>query len=98
MKELAQVSINGIAIATLWNAPFSIDITKYVRPGKNQLEINITNTWVNRLIGDKNVPKEEQICKLYSPDPKWFKANSKLPLSGLLGPIVIKTENKIRLK
>ncbi len=98
VKELAQVSINGIAIATLWNAPFSIDITKYVRPGKNQLEINITNTWVNRLIGDKNVPKEEQICKLYSPDPKWFKANSKLPLSGLLGPIVIKTENKIRLK
>jgi hypothetical protein len=92
VKELVQVSINGNATAFLWYTPFSIDITKYVRPGKNQLGISLTNTWANRLIGDKNVPKEEQICKFCSPDPKLFKANYKFPFTGLLGTIVIKTE------
>ena len=75
---------------TLWRSPFVIDITPYVQAGKNDLTIKVVNTWVNRLIGDKNVPKDEGICQVVSPDPWWYKANSPLPLSGLLGPVYIR--------
>jgi hypothetical protein len=90
VKELAEVSVNGKFVGILWCPPYVTDITKYVIPGQNNLEIKITNTWVNRLIGDKNVPENQRICRIYSPDPKWYTAGSKLPLSGLLGPIVIR--------
>jgi hypothetical protein len=50
---LAGVSINGRAVRTLWKEPYCVDITRFVRPGANTLEIAVTNTWVNRLIGDE---------------------------------------------
>ncbi len=90
VKELAEVSVNGKFVGILWCPPYVTDITKYVIPGQNNLEIKITNTWVNRLIGDKNVTENQRICRIFSPDPKWYNASSKLPLSGLLGPIVIR--------
>jgi hypothetical protein len=32
--------------------PYEIDITKAVKKGENSIEIEVTNTWHNRLIGD----------------------------------------------
>ena len=90
VKELAEVLVNGKSAGTLWRSPYVIDITAHVQAGKNDLTIKVVNTWVNRLIGDKNVPKDEGICQIVSPDPWWFKANSPLPSSGLLGPVVIR--------
>ncbi|MBT3194641.1 MAG: hypothetical protein HN341_19010 [Verrucomicrobia bacterium] len=90
VRELAEVLVNGKSAGTLWRSPYVIDITPHVQPGKNDLTIKVVNTWVNRLIGDKNVPKEEWICKIVSPDPWWYKANSPLPSSGLLGPVYIR--------
>ena len=90
VKELAEVLVNGKSAGTLWRSPYVIDITKHLQPGKNDLTIKVVNTWVNRLIGDKNVPKDEAICQVVSPEPWWFKANSPLPLSGLLGPVFIR--------
>jgi hypothetical protein len=98
VKELAEVLINGQSIGILWNPPFVAEITGYLVQGKNELEIRITNTWVNRLIGDKNTPKDQQICRIYSPDPKWYTASSKLSLSGLLGPVVIRPSEIVTLK
>ena len=90
VKELAEVLVNGKSAGTLWRSPYVIDITAHVQAGKNDLTIKVVNTWVNRLIGDKNVPKDEGICQVVSPDPWWFKANSPLPSSGLLGPVFIR--------
>jgi hypothetical protein len=32
--------------------------TSLLHPGANQLEIHVTNLWVNRLIGDENLPDD----------------------------------------
>jgi len=58
VKELADVRINGKQAGVLWYAPFRTDITGYVKSGVNTIEIAVTNTWVNRLIGDEQFPED----------------------------------------
>ena len=53
LKNLAVVTVNGQLIANLWHAPFKADITDVLRKGENTLEIDVTNLWVNRMIGDE---------------------------------------------
>jgi hypothetical protein len=45
-------------IATLWKPPFRIDITDVARAGANALDVEVTNLWVNRLIGDEQFPDD----------------------------------------
>ena len=70
---IAEVILNGKNLGILWNAPYSVDITKEVRTGKNQLEIRLTNQWINRLIGDDRLPEDfEQKGVNYAAWPEWM--------------------------
>ena len=60
VKNLAEVSLNGKSLGILWKPPFRVDITGAAHPGKNRLEIKITNLWPNRLIGDEQLPDDRQ--------------------------------------
>jgi hypothetical protein len=67
VKNVASVQLNGKDLGVLWKPPFRVDVTGALRPGKNRLEIKITNLWPNRLIGDEQEPDdcewgEEQMC------------------------------------
>jgi hypothetical protein len=53
VKDLASVTINGQFVSVLWHSPFVLDITKYLRTGQNSISVAVTNTWSNRIIGDK---------------------------------------------
>ena len=53
---LATVQINGKEAGILWTAPYQLEISKYLKPGKNKVEILVANTWRNRLIGDELNP------------------------------------------
>lgn len=56
VQQIAEVTVNGKKLATLWKPPFALDISSVVVAGVNTLEVDITNTWVNRLIGDEALP------------------------------------------
>ncbi len=58
VKNIAEVSVNGKPLGILWKPPFRADITGAVKPGKNKLEIKVTNLWPNRLIGDEQFPDD----------------------------------------
>jgi hypothetical protein len=49
VRETARVSINGKDVATLFAVPYQVDITDYVRKGKNTLEISVRNLGANRI-------------------------------------------------
>ena len=58
VRELCRVRLNGRLLATLWKPPFRVDVTDAVRAGDNALEVEVTNLWVNRLIGDEYFPDD----------------------------------------
>ncbi|MBC8063396.1 MAG: hypothetical protein H7Y17_01075 [Chlorobia bacterium] len=73
VRELCRVRLNGRTLATLWKPPFRIDITDVAKTGKNALEVDVTNLWVNRLVGDEQFPDDMgwngAQLKAW---PKWF--------------------------
>lgn len=56
--DVAEVKVNGKTAAVLWTPPFRADVTKFVKPGRNEIEILVANRWVNRLIGDEQLPED----------------------------------------
>lgn len=65
VKNLAVVSVNGRQCANLWHAPFVADITDYLHKGDNTLEIDVTNLWVNRMIGDEQEEDDVEWSDLF---------------------------------
>ncbi len=85
--NMATISINDVDCGTLWTPPYKIDISKAVKPGKNAIEIKVSNTWRNRLIGDLSLPEKERIT--WTTAPLDFLQGKPLEKSGLAGKIAI---------
>ena len=47
IREAALVQINGRQIGALWHPPYVLDVTKYLKPGTNQIDIRVFNTALN---------------------------------------------------
>jgi hypothetical protein len=58
VREIAEVHVNGKDLGVLWWPPFRYDVTDAVRAGENTLEVRVTNLWVNRLVGDEQLPDD----------------------------------------
>jgi hypothetical protein len=58
VEVIADVTLNGKNLGILWKPPFRIDITEAAKAGENKLEVQVTNLWPNRLIGDEQLPPE----------------------------------------
>jgi hypothetical protein len=83
VRELASVAVNGKVVGAAWHAPYRLDLTEALKPGKNTLSIQVTNLWPNRLIGDKQPGAKPVAFAPASP----YTAKSPLLPSGLLGPV-----------
>jgi hypothetical protein len=67
LHDMAHVSINGHDVGTVWCSPFEIDITGYLRKGRNDLRIDVTNSLYNRMIGDTLLPEDERVTWATTP-------------------------------
>jgi len=87
VQVIAEIKLNGKALKTLWKPPFRIDISDVVKSGKNELEVKVTNLWVNRLIGDEHFPAWEgrvngdkkKRGKNYNSFPEWLRNGASIP-------------------
>ena len=58
VKNMARVTVNGTPCRVLWKAPFECDITALLVKGDNRIEVEVTNLWPNRMIGDEQHPDD----------------------------------------
>ena len=85
VKNLADVTVNGKPLGTVWHSPYRVDATGALKPGANQVTVKVINAWVNRLIGDQQPNATKYTFTVIHP----YKATSKLLSSGLLGPVQV---------
>jgi hypothetical protein len=86
VKNLAEVVLNGKSQGIAWKKPFKLKLKDGLKEGENILEVKVTNTWVNRLIGDAQPNVSNKITFTTMP---FYYANSSLLPSGLIGPVVV---------
>ena len=84
---MAKITVNGHDLGIVWTTPWEMDLTNALHDGTNEVTIEVTNLWANRLIGDERNPKKRYTYTTF----KHYDANSPLFPSGLLGPVRILT-------
>lgn len=86
VKNLAQVSVNGKPLGIVWKTPYRVNATTALKPSANAIEIKVTKGGANRIIGDC----QPNAAKTYTYTfPKFYRADSPLLPSGLLGRVQI---------
>ncbi len=60
VKVIAEVTVNGNKVTTLWKYPYRYDVTRWLRQGSNNVEVRVTNLWPNRQIGDEFLPEDSE--------------------------------------
>jgi len=53
VNDIASVKLNGKDKGVIWCAPWRIDISDALKEGENNLEVEVANRWINRLLGDR---------------------------------------------
>lgn len=56
VNDIARVKLNGTDLGVVWCSPWRIDISSALKKGENNLEIEVANRWINRLLGDRQEP------------------------------------------
>ena len=96
VKHIARVRVNGKDAGIAWSSPWAVDLTGLAARGANELEIEVTNLWVNRLIGDAGLPPEQRLTRTnvllemgerQRRPYQSYSAKDPLVTSGLLGPV-----------
>ncbi len=98
VAALAQVRLNGRDLGIVWTAPWQVELTGALKAGTNELVIEVTNPWANRLVGDAGLPPEKRITQSnmqYEKGKRTLKAfqgfasEDALQPSGLMGPVTV---------
>ena len=86
--EVGEVSIDGRDLGTAWTFPFRVKVpAARLTEGSHKLEVNVTNVWNNRLVGDQFLPEQQRVTRTNVQGI--HKKESPLVPSGLLGPVTL---------
>jgi hypothetical protein len=85
VSVMAKVKVNDQYVGGVWTTPYRVDVTSKLKTGDNVIEIEVVNTWVNRIVGDLKLPTENRIVAT----DKLTNTSAPLQSSGLLGTVSI---------
>jgi hypothetical protein len=58
LHDIVSLKVNGKSVGVDWYPPYQFDVTDLLKPGTNLFELDVTNNWANRLIGDEQAPAD----------------------------------------
>ncbi len=87
IKEVAEVFINNSSAGILWKKPFRMDISRFIQPGENQIDIAVTNLWNNRIVGDYQAGVKRKYTRTNM--KRGFNSATPLIPSGIIGKVRI---------
>ncbi|MFT4031496.1 MAG: glycosyl hydrolase [Siphonobacter sp.] len=82
---IAHIRLNGKDLGTLWCPPYRVSVVGILKPKGNKLEVDVINSWRNRLVGDRGKPQNERFTKTNI----LIRNEWELLDAGLLGPVRI---------
>ena len=95
ISEVAELWLNGQSLGVTWTKPYKFDITGSVKNGENVLEIEVANTWCNRITGDAIKGEKYTRTNITHVDNMtWDQVP--LNISGLLGPVTVQRVKLVR--
>ncbi|MGH9800522.1 MAG: glycosyl hydrolase, partial [Blastocatellia bacterium] len=92
IRDAAVVYLNDQRVGSVWCPPYSIEVSKLLKPGVNHLRIVVGNTAINHLAGSK-LPDYKLLNQRYGERFQAQDMENLQPLpSGLLGVIRLVTQ------
>lgn len=85
VRDIARVLVNGVDCGVAWTAPYRVDVTDALVSGPNVVEVQVTNTWRNRLIAEAAEPSGE----ISAPLTEVFKPDAAPMPAGLAGSVLL---------
>lgn len=92
VHDLADIKVNGKSCGIIWTKPYRVEITDIIKNGSNSIEIEVTNTWANRITGNELTPDQQHHPETWTNAPYRSKDKA-LVKSGLGGKVMIKAGN-----
>ncbi len=86
---IARIKLNGTDLGLAWRPPFRVETDKALRPGVNDLEVEVINSWHNRVMADAELPENERLTLTNIRVERKGKFAWKPEPSGLLGPVTL---------
>lgn len=99
---VATVYLNGQEVGTRIFPPYRFELGELLREGENTLTIDVTNSWLNQLIGEAKKPLEQQRTRSNlgrgPKDPSNRPWRDYMPeRSGLMGPVRVVTRPVVKM-
>jgi hypothetical protein len=87
VREAAEVVVNGRRAGAVWHPPYAVDVTGFLKPGRNRIEVRVGNLALNAMAG-RALPDYRLLSARYGQRfvPQDTALIAPQP-SGLLGPI-----------
>ncbi len=106
LGNIAEVELNGSPAGIIWMRGQTLDATRLLRAGTNQLRVKVTNTLINRVSAWKTAPPlPPDLAAIYGgglrDENKGMRdlyGFTPLPRSGLLGPVTLTPLKRVRLQ
>lgn len=91
VRDVVNVRLNGKSAGTLWCKPYRLELPPELFRGELQVELEVVNSWPNRLIGDLRARKDKQIpdAGTWTNFTDAWKPEDALRPAGLLGPVTL---------
>ena len=98
VHETADVHVNGQPAGVAWMRPYRLDVSRLLHPGRNTLQVAVTNLLINKVLGDGPIDYSAVFARYGSR----FRAGEEWDIvrepftSGLLGPVQLVAYRRLR--